>query len=334
MSKPSPKIIGGFVTGGLVLLVGMILFFASTSLFTKSVRFILFFDQSVNGLSEGSKVKYRGVPVGSVSKIMIRAAGQDPLSTAIPVVIEIDHARLVNDFGLEDAALKPEMIRQAVNRGLFAQLSLESFITGQLFVELTIDPRRSPGPRSNLTQDNGMIEIPTLSSSLDQITADAADIIAQLSEVDFPRLEDNVNAVLENLATVLAGVDSVAISRSIAGAADSFSALINSPQVAASVEAAHEALKVLSETLRTLNLEEGPLAETVALWTREFSQALGGLNAVTTQIGSMTEPEGSLRSELEHTVRELGRTAKSIRVLADYLETNPNAILTGRPEEK
>lgn len=333
MSKPSPKVIGAFVTGGLILLVGMVLFFASTSLFKKSVDFILFFDQSVNGLSEGSKVKYRGVPVGSVSKIMIRAAGQDPASTAIPVIIQIDQERLVNDFGLEDTVLKPEMIRESIRRGLFAQLSLESFITGQLFVELTIDPRRSPGLQSNLIGDDEMIEIPTVSSSLDQITADAADIIAQVAAVDFPLLEQNINAVLENLATALAGIDSPGISRSITGAADSVTALVGSPEVAASIEAAHEALKILRETLRSINLKEGPMAETVALWTQEFSRALSGLNTVTAQLGSMTEPEGSLRSELENTVRELGRTAKSIRVLSDYLETNPNAILTGRPEE-
>lgn len=333
MRKTSPKIIGLFVTGGLVLLVGMVIFFASTSWFTKSVHFILFFDQSVNGLSEGSKVKFRGVPVGSVSKIMIRAHGQDTASTAIPVVIQIDRARLVNDFGLEESALDPEEIRGAIQRGLFAQLSLESFITGQLFVELSVDAKRSPEMQSHLMGSSDLIEIPTVSSSLDQITADAAEIISQLSVVDFPLLEDNVNAVLENLATALAGIDSPGISRAVIGAADGVTAFVSSSELNRSVLAAQEAFDSLKSSLDSFNMKEGPLADTLAVWTSELSQALKGLNAVTGQISAMTEPEGVLRFELESTLRELSRTAKSIRELAEYLETNPNAVLTGRPEE-
>ncbi|MFP4157468.1 MAG: MlaD family protein [Opitutales bacterium] len=333
MRKPSPTFVGAFVLAALVLFVGMVLFFGSSRLLSRSVEFCLFFDQSVNGLNEGSTVKFRGVPVGSVSKIMIRAEGQDPDSTAIPVLIKIDRSRLENDLGLADTAFGPEAIQATIDRGLYAQLTMESFITGQLFVELSIDRRRSPGLQTHFAEKSELIEIPTLSSSLDEITSDAAEIIARLSEVDFKRVENNLHEVMENLAVVLAGIDSEAMSRSIAGAADSVTELMRSDEVTRTLSSADEALVAMKKTLESLNLESGPLAEKLDQWTGELSTSLEGLDHLSKQLAEMTEPDGSLRFELERMLRELGRAAQSVRVLADYLEANPKAILTGRPEE-
>jgi len=333
MPKPSFKFVGAFVISTLVLFVGMILFFGSGSFLSRSTEFCLFFDQSVNGLNEGSTVKFRGVPIGSVSKIMIRVEGQDPNSTAIPVLIKIDRTRLENDLGLAEAAFEPEAIQETIDRGLYAQLTLESFITGQLFVELSIDPDRSPGLQTHFLEKGELIEIPTLSSSLDEITSDAADIIARLSEVDFKRVENNLHEVMENLAVVLEGIDSEGVSRSIASAADSVAEFVQSEEITNTVVSANEALVTMKTTLESLDLENGPLSEKLDRWSGRLMNSLEGLNQLSAQLSEMTEPEGSLRFELERMLRELRRAAQSVRVLADYLEANPKAILTGRPEE-
>jgi paraquat-inducible protein B len=54
------------------------------------------------------------------------------------------------------------------------------------------------------------------------------------------------------------------------------------------------------------------------------------LDGLTVQTTQMLEPDSSLRYELENTLRELGRAAQSVRQFSDYLERNPNALLTGR----
>ena len=50
----SPKIIGAFVTASIAIFVMLILFFGSAKLFSQSIRYILFFEHSVNGLDVGS----------------------------------------------------------------------------------------------------------------------------------------------------------------------------------------------------------------------------------------------------------------------------------------
>lgn len=331
MNKPSPKIIGVFVTAALLLMIGMVMFLGTASLLSQSTRFILFFDQSVNGLNVGSTVKFRGVPVGSVERIMIRVEGQDPLSTAIPVIIKIDQTRLADDLGVMDEVFDPSSIKDSIDHGLVAELSLESFITGQLFVELSFNSGRSTAPGRHMAEQSEMLEIPTLSSTLDQITDDAADIIAALSAVDFERLVENVNRVLENTAEVLAGIDSKEISRSIVGASDSVTSFIESGELSKTLESAQTTLSAISETTRSFNLEGGPLAGKLETWTTSLTTTMEELQQLTSTTSRLMAPDGSLRYELENMLRELGRASRSIRILADYLEENPNSILTGRP---
>jgi paraquat-inducible protein B len=279
-------------------------------------------------------VKFRGVPVGSVERILIRAEGQDPGSTAIPVIIKIDRTRLANDLGVVNETFDPSFISDFIERGLIAELSLESFITGQLFVEFSFSPERSPGPQWHMVEESEVMEIPTLSSSLDEITHDAAEIIGNLSELDIARLNENVNQVLENTAKVLAGINSEEISRSITHAADSFAAFIDSGELPKTLESARLSLREISATVRTYNLEDGPLVGKLETWTTSLTATLDELQQLSAKTSQMMAPDGSLRYELETMLRELSRASRSIRVLADYLEENPNSILTGRPGPK
>ena len=72
MSKrANPATIGIFISVGLALGVGAVLLFSSARFFTKTEKYILYFDGSVLGLNPGAPVKFRGVTVGSVRDILI-----------------------------------------------------------------------------------------------------------------------------------------------------------------------------------------------------------------------------------------------------------------------
>ncbi len=332
--NPNPKVIGAFVTAALLLTVGMIMYFGTSNFLNRSTYYILFFDQSVNGLNVGSAVKFRGVPVGSVKKIMIRADGQVESSTAIPIVIEVNRSRLENDLGVPTAAFEPQTIRGSIERGLVAELSLESFITGQLFVELGIKPDRMDDTSFHLDEYKGMVEIPTLNSSLDQITADIAQIIADVSDLDIDELNRNINAVLVNAATVMEGIDSEAISQSVTDAADQVTELMASPEFKESLIAVKGAFQEIRDTAESFNLSDGPLAETIDHWTVQITETLDSLDNLTNDASALLKPDSNVRYEFETMLRELGRAARSIRLLSEYLERNPNALLTGRSEEE
>ena len=93
--KANPARIGGFVLASLLLAVLGVALFGSGRFFERTEPFVCYFDGSINGLAVGSNVKFKGVPIGSVSEILLRFdESDDSASVRIPVVIRIDERNL------------------------------------------------------------------------------------------------------------------------------------------------------------------------------------------------------------------------------------------------
>ena len=90
MSKPIGKpLIGAFVLGAVAIVVAGIFVLGGGKFLKKKFMRVMYFDGSVKGLKVGAPVTFRGVKIGTVSDITIRANAQD-LTTRIPVVVEVD----------------------------------------------------------------------------------------------------------------------------------------------------------------------------------------------------------------------------------------------------
>ena len=151
--KMSPAVIGAFVLGAVALVVIAILVFGSGRLFRQTRNFVLYFDNSVNGLRVGAPVKLKGVEIGSVKDIRI-LVGQGTASDKIPVVIEIDLKKLTRRGAAvaAETTVDPEAMQKViVDRGLRGQLDMESLVTGLLYVALDF----FPGSPINLVQKPG-----------------------------------------------------------------------------------------------------------------------------------------------------------------------------------
>ena len=48
---------------------------------------------------------------------------------------------------------------------------------------------------------------------------------------------------------------------------------------------------------------------------------------------NLTEPNSSQVQQLDSTLQEVSRAARSVRVLADYLERHPEALIRGKKGE-
>ncbi len=168
MARQTRKtVIGAFVVGAVALAVVAIVVFGSGRFFQKRFTFVMFFSGSITGLSVGSPVEFRGVRVGQVTKI---AAVFDPmtLSIAIPVYVEIDPRSLIIS-GSEDATSvfsRHTLYEPLLEKGLKAQLDIESFITRQLYINMDFHP---DSPARLLGLDPRYPEIPTILSLQDQI---------------------------------------------------------------------------------------------------------------------------------------------------------------------
>jgi len=62
-------------------------------------------------------------------------------------------------------------------------------------------------------------------------------------------------------------------------------------------------------------------------------QLLGSADKLVNQAGQLIEPNSVLVQGLDGTIQEMGGAAKALRILADYLERHPEALIRGKPGE-
>lgn len=137
--KANKTMIGAFVVGAVVLLMIAIAMFSSGQLFRLSDKYVLFFDGSVKGLSEGAPVIFKGVKIGSVSDISLI---YDPgiKKALIEVIIDVELERIK---GMPDVVGYPNY-DDLVKQGLEAKLEVQSFVTGQLMIEFDFYSNSTP----------------------------------------------------------------------------------------------------------------------------------------------------------------------------------------------
>jgi paraquat-inducible protein B len=204
--KPNPTLVGAFILGGTLLIVVAIAVWGSGKLFDKRYRYVCYFPGSVNGLAVGAAVKYRGVKVGQVSGIRIHfEQGSD--DARIPVFIEVSRRRL-RELGATQEPT-PELLRELIDSGLRARLNSESFVTGQLYVNLD----RFPGTPVNLVHPTGYPEIPTIPTPLEEATKSLSGLLAQLKEADVAGTARSLSSAIEGLSRIL---NTPAIARTLA----------------------------------------------------------------------------------------------------------------------
>jgi len=162
MQRASPTLVGGFVLGGLAIVAAGILFFGGREAFAPKLEAVVFFEGSVGGLGPGSPVTFRGVRVGSVSRVAITV---DPrvMQARIPVelTLEPDRVKLVT------GSTGQPMLRRLIEAGLTATLEPESLVTGQMLVNLDLNPGLDARTVDNAQAD--VPEIPSVQSDLQEL---------------------------------------------------------------------------------------------------------------------------------------------------------------------
>ncbi len=353
MSKrPNTTVIGVFVVGAILLAVAGVILFGSGKFLKDTMKFVLFFDGSVQGLNKGAPVAFKGVRIGSVTDIKIVFDSRD-LAMHIPVLIEIEQDRLMQ---AENSRELTKMVEQTqdksllaylIEKGLRAQLDMQSLVTGQLFVNLDFFPKKPPRYVSNNT---GYPQIPTIPSSLENLsktveTLPLSDLASKANKVlkalerwlnsqELSEIFTSTNQAMKHVDSITESVDDrikpllSEVEKTLAEAQGLMHDIrVHVNPVATDVrDLVGEAKKLVGGINSRLGeitsgLEKTLKAAEVAL--RKAETTLGGIE------GTISE-DSPLRVELLNALKELSTAARSLRVFADYLERHPEALLRGK----
>ena len=173
MSKPiSKSLIGAFVVGAVALLLVGVAIFGSGRFFVTRPQVVMFFQGSVKGLSVGAPVMFRGVPIGNVTDIELVSNVKEH-TTLIPVFADFDPNRF-RLAGAKRGEFSPlSQLKSQIDAGLRAQLELQSFVTGQLMINVDYYPDT---PVVLVGAEPGVPEIPTIPSAMQRLTKKIEDL--------------------------------------------------------------------------------------------------------------------------------------------------------------
>ena len=326
-------------------------------------RYYLEFEENIAGLTEGSKVTYRGVPVGKIIDLVVTSEnrvgitiGVDPMKVTLregvrarytieslfgPYVIDLSGGNDQSVTSLEPGTTIP------VERSLLAGLEATFSETVPLTLQRTATlMERLDKVLANITPD----DIPRVLRGAEEALANANRAIT-----DFRTRTDGIADQLEKSI----GAARAEIERTGDKAAEALDELRDGTQATAestqrvleSLEGTIEenrkplaaSLRQLDEALAGINRQlEGLELPATSKAVREAAGKVGtaadsvtkGSDAVVEARGDLHLALADLRRELTRTLGELDRSLRSARELIRALERDPSALLRGKHSAK
>lgn len=305
---------GIFVALTLLLLLVMMFYFGLSQVFVRKAGVVTCFAESVQGLSVGSEVMYRGVKVGSVKRIRIL-----PDDKLILVNMDIELDKFERDDTADPERKFYKFLRREMAHGLRCRLEFVG-ITGMKYVSLdyygTPESKLPETPAAARRAER--IYVPAVSSSFKDIMVALTRALEKISQVEFEKLSNEVEDVLKELNSTLAAPELKAtlqhvkqMTSHLAETTDALSKVLSEKRmdelvgnVNNSVAAVNVLVKQLTEVSQQMKLPE------TAAGIREVSDA--ALNT---------------RQEFVSTIGKLNEALDALRQLCELISNEPGFIL-------
>jgi len=333
MSKKSnPTVIGAFVVGAMVLLAVGVALFGGAELLAKRIIYVAYFTEDTQGLRVGSTVVMNGVHIGFVSNIALLVDRHD-FESQTEVTLEIlPESWVVTEDGvpIEDPQVSDVPHDVLINNGgLRATLQVESFITGQLLVEMKFRPETVPVMRGG--EHAPYPEIPTMPSDIQELLAKIKNWFSDVGEVLDPK------EISVRFNSILRGIDELVNSQDMRESLAGINTIIND-------EDTQELTTTLQATLREFRSAANDAGSLIRnadtkLDTVELKLIVERLVATLDEAeATLAAAKYQLRGEsvqfyqLGTTLKEIEGAARAMREFLDYLERNPEAMLQGKQQ--
>jgi paraquat-inducible protein B len=328
-TKLSPAVVGFFVLGAVTLGLIALFSFGSLRLLTQPQRFVATFDESTHGLDLGSPVKLRGVRVGRVVSLNLRYLEEENKSV-VDVVGELSRDTITDETGDILDLSDPAVLQKLVDAGLRAQLGVIGLATGMLYVELDMrDPLEHP-PMPHDAVHSRYPVVPTVRSAIAEFQASLTEILAAVKMADLPGLATEFRGLLVDTRRQVNALDTAPLLAEWTAAGRAVTEMTASLELAGAVENFNATLTALRGTLAQIDAAVEPVSTDLAGTLREARAGLAAFTAAAEGAERFIAAQGGLGREAALALRQLNEAAAAVARLADFLERNPNALLSGR----
>lgn len=335
--QANPAVIGGFVVGAVTLVIAGILIFGSGKFFSNVAPCVMYFEGDVQGLRIGAPVNFRGVQVGAVTAVKARYE-QENQNIRIPVYVEIrpDGVEAQN----KEERSPVEILQILIERGLRGQLQVESMVTGQLFVQLDMHTN-VPAKTAEKDPSTHLLEIPTIPTRFQEVQQTVQKAIDKIAQLPLEQIVVNLEGALSNINRIVGSPEVIEATRNLNATLASVQQLLHNfdkqvePLTTNLAKTTEHVGKLVQNADTQMHVLTTTFNETALTFKDTAAAARGALDQTKETLVSVqdfTAQSSPLHYEMVRALRELSDSARSLRVLADYLEQNPSSIVFGKKE--
>lgn len=260
--------------------------------------YLLYFNETVRGLSLGATVEFYGIKIGEVVDVDLQF-NQDRFTFRIPVLIAIEPGRI--KFSGESAVPKHRLMEKLVEKGLRAQQRTGNLLTGQSYIGMEIYPAASP---QTLRTDDAHPVVPTIPNTMVEVASTVRRMVERIENLP-------MEAVLADIREAAQQVEVMTGSETMESAIDNIDkSFAEFRQITAGFA---------DGTLPRIN----DMLDQARASLARSEQALDG-------IGRVMDESAPAVYNLNRLLLDLQEAARAIEALADYLERHPDAIVFGK----
>jgi paraquat-inducible protein B len=284
-------------------------------IYTVKEYYMMYFDQSVRGLTIGAPIEIKGIQAGEVVSVDLRF-DKRKLDFVIPVLVVLEPERLsalVTEEGTvitgktkeEEIAKRseenaPKRVQALIDKGFRAQLKTGSLLTGQLYIDLDFYP---DAPPAKLAMEGGYPVFPTIPAPLEQIVERVNNILEKFEKMPLDQIVQRVDNLLEKFEKM--PLEEIG-------------------------QELNEAIAALTLTLKDIKMMSGNInGETLPKVNAALENLQGALKGIESTLGA----DSALNYNIRMITDELSTTLRSVRSLMDYLEREPQSLIFGKEGE-
>ena len=258
--------------------------------YSEGKQFVIHFSESVRGLTIGAPVEFRGIQIGEVTDIQL-TFDLNQKTMDIPVTVLIDNSKIKYKGSIK---LKNNMPSRKERTNILIKEGLRAQLEiGNLLTgQLFVSLDFSPEAEPYIMDWNA--EIP-----------------------EIPSMHGAMGAIKNNLGSILKKADNMMTQ------INEFSYKLNhnlEPQVSEALTQLNAMMLEIKNLSSSLNHNLAP----------ELAKTLVKAEAALQSITDVLKNDSALQQDLQSTLREFSKAARSMKSLTDYLEKHPESLLKGK----
>ena len=315
--------LGLFVICSILVLVVAIFSMGIFDHFKPKAHMVTYVEESVQGLTTGSPVKYKGVPIGKVSDISIIVNNNE-----IRIDIEIDLSKIHQRTGNTIAKSRElgreqfyDFLTSASKEGLACRIEPDG-ITGSKYVEMNFfTDERTPKSSRQAFFEKGIFVMPSTPSMMANLRTNIFEILTSVAAVDFKgiskqtlELLDRANKTLDRAKLDQLSVNADAVIRKINQTVSNLNQVLDQKQMRTTIRDMEESLKAIKK---------------LAVQT-ENTVASANLSETASDIRQLSKSLKDSSDTLQTALQKANDTMDSVTDLVRYLNDNPASLLHGR----